>query len=51
MGDRQAALVDHSCFRRGLTRVILNGQGSVFTITGEKKYSQIMDYSQELVTN
>lgn len=37
LGDRQAALVGHRCFRRGLTKVILDGSGTVFTITGEKK--------------
>lgn len=37
IANRQAALIGHRCFRRGLTKVILDAGGSVFSITGENK--------------
>jgi len=37
IGNRQAALIGHRCFRRGLTKAILDESGSVFTITGENR--------------
>lgn len=37
IGNRQAALVGHRCFNKGVTKVILDASGSVFTITGENK--------------
>lgn len=37
IANRQAALIGHRCFRRGLTKVILDAGGSVFNITGENK--------------
>lgn len=37
MGDRQAAIVGHRCFRTGLTKIVLDDSGSIFTITGENK--------------
>lgn len=37
IGNRQAALIAHKCFRRGLTKGILDKSGSIFTITGEDK--------------
>ncbi|VVC29437.1 Carbohydrate kinase, FGGY, N-terminal,Carbohydrate kinase, FGGY, C- [Cinara cedri] len=37
IGNRQAALVGHRCFRRGITKATLDEGGSVFTVTGENK--------------
>lgn len=37
IGNRQASLVGHRCFRRGLTKAVLDESGSVFTVTGENK--------------
>lgn len=37
IGNRQAALVGHRCFNKGVTKVTLDATGSVFTITGENK--------------
>lgn len=37
MGNRQAALVGHRCFRRGSTKITLDETGSVFYVTGESK--------------
>jgi len=37
IGNRQAAIIGQKCFRRGLTKGILDRSGSIFTITGEDK--------------
>ncbi|XP_060849614.1 glycerol kinase-like [Rhopalosiphum padi] len=37
IGNCQAALIGQKCFRRGLTKGILDKNGSIFTITGEDK--------------
>ncbi|XP_025193495.1 glycerol kinase-like [Melanaphis sacchari] len=37
IGNYQAALIGQKCFRRGLTKGVLNKSGSIFTVTGENK--------------
>lgn len=37
IANEQAALIGHRCFRRGLTKVILDEGGSVFNVTGDRK--------------
>lgn len=37
LGNRQAALVGHRCFRRGLAKATLAGSGAAFVVTGPDK--------------
>lgn len=37
LGNRQAALVGHRCFRRGLAKATLAGSGTAFVVTGPDK--------------
>jgi glycerol kinase len=37
MGNRQAALIGHRCFKRGSTKITLDDAGSVFYVTDETK--------------